>query len=57
MKITNSRSIFSEQKNDGCQANNKSGQGITKRLLEKYSPKGIHNVERMKSGKEKKRVA
>ena len=56
MNIKNLNPIISEKKEIKAEHNN-SNLGITKRLLEKYKPKGLYNVEKIYDRKELKEVA
>ena len=57
MKNTNSISEFIVQKNSKINNPKESGQGITKRLLEKYKPKDIYKIDRVSNKEHMKRVA
>tara|TARA_B100000700_G_scaffold128504_1_gene143961 strand:- start:292 stop:465 length:174 start_codon:yes stop_codon:yes gene_type:complete len=57
MKISKSSSNLSEQKNVMADETNNIRHGITKRLMEKYKPKGNYNIFRIKDRKDNKIVA
>jgi hypothetical protein len=56
MKITNLSPIISD-KNKIKEEHNNSSNGITKKLLEKYKPKGHYYIENIYNRKDQEKVA
>ena len=57
MKITYLSSKVSEQQKNESKNINELEQGITKRLLEKYKPKGLFCIDKLNKMDDHKRVA
>jgi len=57
MKITQPSSSISKEENSQNKNPYIIHKGITKKLLEKYKPKGLHEVETLGERKNQKRVA
>ncbi len=57
MRITNSTSAFVGKQVDITKNIKEIDKGITKRLLEKYKPKGVCNIDRIRNRKDHKRLA
>ena len=57
MKRIKIETKLSKNENDVCEYSNNLSQGITKRLLEKYKPKGFYNIETISNKIDRKVVA
>ena len=56
MKDTNPSSVINGQQKIESENINVAGQGITKRLIEKYKHKGLNKIEYISPSNDKKRV-
>ena len=57
MKFIKIEARLSNHKNDKYENRNNLSQGITKRLIEKYKPKGFYDIEALRDKVERKIVA